>query len=78
MAKKNNSATVADLRNVNKVIEKVKKEKNVVTYKKIGKKEDLQLIGIVDASYKNDTKSVAGLLILLTDKDLTNASPIMW
>ena len=27
MAKKNNSATIADLRNVNKVIEKVKKEK---------------------------------------------------
>ena len=36
------------------------------------------MIGIVDASYKTDTKSVAGLLILLANKDLTSASPIMW
>merc|ERR1712002_1135235 len=52
LAKKNNNATISDLRNVNKVVEKVKKEENKVTYTKVGEKEDLQLIGIVDASYK--------------------------
>ena len=50
LAKKNNSATIADLRNVNKVVEKIKKEDNKVVYSKVGEKEKLQLLGIVDAS----------------------------
>ena len=45
LAKKNNSATIADLRKVNKVVEKVRKEKNRVTYGKLGNKENLQLVG---------------------------------
>merc|ERR1712121_523326 len=32
LAKKNSSATISDLRNVNKVVEKVKKEDNKVIY----------------------------------------------
>ena len=54
LAKKNNSATIGDLRGINKVIEKVKKHENRVTYGEIGVKEDLQLVGVVDASYKTD------------------------
>ena len=50
LAKKNNSATIADLRNVNKVVEKIKKEDNKIVYTKVGEREKLQLIGIVDAS----------------------------
>ena len=36
LAKKNNSATIADLRSVNKVVEKIKKEENKVIYGKLG------------------------------------------
>merc|ERR1712034_19701 len=57
LAKKNNSATIADLRNVNKKVEKVKKEENKVVYGGVGDKEKLQVIGIVDASYKSNKKS---------------------
>ena len=77
MAKKNNSATIADLRNVNKVVEKVKKEENKVVYSKVGEKEKLQLVGIVDASYKNDEKSVGGMMLLIADENMTKASPVM-
>ena len=38
LAKKNNSATISDLRNVNKIVEKVKKEENKVVYGKVGDK----------------------------------------
>ena len=69
---------IADLRKVNKAIEKIKKEDNVVTYGRLGSKEKLQLVGIVDASYKTDEKSVAGMLMLLANEDLTRASPIFW
>ena len=52
MAKRNNNATIADLRGIERVIEKIKKEENRIVYREIGEKEEVQLIGIVDASYK--------------------------
>ena len=78
LAKRNNSATIADLRNVNKIVEKIKKEDNKVAYGKVGEKEKLQLIGIVDASYKSDEKSVGGMLLMIADEQMTKASPVMW
>ena len=49
-----------------------------MSYGKLGEKEELQLIGIVDASYKSDEKSVGGMMMLLADKNLTKASAVMW
>ena len=40
-AKKNNSATIADLRNVNKIVEKVKREENKVVHGRVGYLEKL-------------------------------------
>ena len=78
LAKKNNSATIADLRNVNKIVEKIKKEENKVVYSRVADKENMQIIGIVDASYKSDEKSIGGMLIVLANENMTRASPIMW
>ena len=47
---------MSELRNVNKIVEKVKKEENQVVYSKVGEKEKLQIIGIVNSSYKSDEK----------------------
>merc|ERR1712163_37665 len=78
LAKKNNSATISDLRNVNKILEKVKKEENKVVYGRVGDKEKLQVIGVVDSSYKSDEKSIVGMLIMIADDKIIAASPIMW
>ena len=78
LAKKNNSATIADLRNVNKIVEKVKKEESKGAFSKVGEKEKLQLIGIVDASYKSDEKSVGRMILMLANEQMTKASPVMW
>ena len=32
----------------------------------------------MDASYKSDDSSIAGMIIALTNKDMTKASPLMW
>merc|ERR1711872_644823 len=58
LAKKNNNAVISDLRNINRLVDKVKNEENKVIYRKIGDRETLQVVGIVDASFKNDDKSV--------------------
>ena len=78
LAKKNNSATIADLRNVNTIVGKVKKEENKVVYGRVGDKEKLQVLGIVDTSYKSDEKSIGGMLMVIADDKMTKASPIMW
>ena len=49
-----------------------------MVYSKVGEKEKLQLIGIVDASYKSDEKSVGGMLLMIADEQMTKASPVMW
>jgi hypothetical protein len=49
-----------------------------VAYGKVGEKEKLQLIGIVDASYKSDEKSVGGMILMLANEQMTKASPVMW
>ena len=38
----------------------------------------MQVIGIVDASYKPDDKSIGGMIIALANEDMTKASPLMW
>ena len=38
----------------------------------------MQVVGIVDASYKPDDKSIGGMIIALTNEDMTIASPLMW
>ena len=59
-------------------MEKIKREENKVIYGKIGEKEKLQLIGIIDASYKTNEKSVDGMLLMIGNEKLTKASPVMW
>merc|ERR1712115_311225 len=78
LAKKNNIAVISDLRNINRIVEKVKKEENKIIYRKIGDRENLQVVGIVDASYKPDNKSIGGMIIVLTNENMTIASPLMW
>ena len=47
-------------------------------YGRVGDKEKLQVIGMVDASYKSDEKSIGGIMIVLANENMTRASPIMW
>ena len=45
---------------------------------RIGKKEDLQIVGIGDASFKTDEKAVGGVILLLVNQDFTKTSQIYW
>merc|ERR1712002_1143013 len=78
LVKKNNNAAISDLRNVNRIVEKVKNEENKIIYGKIGDREALQVVGIVYASYKSDEKSIGRMMIVLTNENMTKASPLMW
>ena len=76
--KKNNLATLANLYEVNKVLKKVNLRDSDVYYGRVGDRDELQLIGVGDASYKQDDKAVGGVILWLENKDFERASPIYW
>ena len=72
----NDSVTLADLGKVNKVLKKVKSRESEVYYRRVGDRDELQLIGIEDAYFKQDEKVVNSVILLLADKDLERVSPL--
>ena len=78
MSKKNQGATIFDLRDINRVLKGVREKESKVKYGYLGDNEDLIIIGIRDASYKQDDKVIGGVILLLANSSLTHASPIYW
>ena len=79
MAKKNNSALIKDLRDNTRVVKKAKEHPSKIKFSKIAPKEDLMIVGIGDASFKSDDKAVVGgVLLFLTNENMTRAAPIYW
>ena len=70
-ARKQKTAVLKDLRNINRIGEK---ESKVV----FGKKEEMCVIGISDASYHQENPTVAGTIIMLGNVKTKKAAPIYW
>jgi len=60
------------------ILRKVREKKSMIKYGRIGNKEDLILVGVGDASYKQDDKAIGGVFLFLTNKTMTRASPVYW
>ena len=78
MSMKNNDATTGDLKKVNRIVKKVKSRESKMKFGKIGKKRHLKIFGLGDASYKYDSKSIGGNLILLGNNINEKVAPIYW
>ena len=78
MSKKTKNATIADLRNVTKVVKKAKERLSQLIYSKIANKNNLIIIRIGDTSFKVDDKTVGGVILLLANMAMTHAVPIYW
>ena len=78
LAKKQKTAVLKDLRNMNRILQKVREKDCKIIFKKIDDKDELGVVGISDASYHYDDNSVGGEMILLSSKQTTAASPLYW
>ena len=78
MSKRNQGAMISDLRDINRVLKRVQEKESKVKYRYLGDKEDLFIIGLGDASYKQDDKAIGGVILLLANSSFTKASPIYW
>ena len=77
-AKRQKKATIKDLREMNRVLKEVREKESRVLFKKIGKKYYLSVIGVSDASYHHDDRSLARELIMLWNLKTRKAAPIYW
>ena len=78
MSKKNNSAKIADLRNISRVLKKVREKQLMIKYSRIAPKDENIIIGIGDALFKSEEKAVGGVFLFLANKEMTKASQIYW
>ena len=78
MSKKNKSAQMKDLRDISRVLKKVKEKSSKMKFLRIGPKDDLIILGIGDASFKSDDKAVGRVLLFLYNISMTRATPIYW
>ena len=76
MSKKNQEATISDLRDINRIIKQVHSRESKIKYAHIGNREDLVVIGLGDASYKQDDKAIGGVILLLANSSFTKVLPI--
>ena len=63
---------------MNQLVKKVKMRQSKVKFSKVGRKEDLVIHAVGDASYRSDGPSVGGNLIMLGNKETNNVIPLYW
>merc|ERR1712074_471854 len=78
LAKKQKKVVLKDLRDVNRILKKVREKNNKVVFKKIGEKGEICVSGVSDASYHQDENAVSGEIILFGNKATTAAAPLYW
>ena len=58
------------------MIKKVREKESRVMFTKIGKKNELSVMGVSDVSYHHDDRSMAGDMIILGNKKTEKFAPI--
>ena len=71
MLKKNNSAKIKDLRDVSRVLKKGKDKSSKMKFLRRVPKDNLIIVGIRDTSCKTDDKAIGGVLLFLSNSEMT-------
>ena len=76
LVKRQKKAVIKDLIEMNRVLKKVREKESRVLFTKIREKNELSVMGVSDASYHQDDRSVAGESIMLGNHKTGKAAPI--
>ena len=76
MSQKTSTATVADLKKINKVIDRVHDRESRVMFRKVAEREDLITFGVTDAAHSKIERPVGGSLVMLGSKKTRSAVPL--
>ena len=78
LSKRGSKANIGDLKKLNTVVKKIGIRQSKVKFSKLGRKEDLVLHAVGDASYRCDGPSIGGRLVMLGNKYSDRVSPLFW
>ena len=78
LSKTGSKATIGDLKKLNAVVKKISLRQSRIKFNCVGKKEDLLIHAVGDASYRCDGPSIGGRLIMLGHKNSSRVSPLFW
>ena len=78
MSKNSKDATISDIRDVNRIVTKVRECGSKVKYEHIRDKDDLRRVGIGGAFLKTGDRTIGGAILFWTNSSMTRASPIHW
>ena len=76
LSKKNSNATIGDLKRINQIVKQVKSRQRRIKFSRIGKREDIIVHSVGDASYKCDASSIGGNMVMLGNKRARKVSPL--
>ena len=68
---------MADLKKINKVIDRVHERESRVMFRKVADREDLITFGVTDAAYSKIERPVGGSLVMLGSRK-SCAVPLYW
>ena len=77
-ARKQKNAVLKDLRDINRIIDKIGEKESKVVFGRVAKKEDMCVIGISDASYHQENPTIAGAMIMLGNVKTKRTAPVYW
>ena len=78
LSKRNQDATIKDLKYANSIVKKVHSRVSRVEYKSVGKEEDIVIYGFSDSNFIAGEKPTGGQLTLIGNKNTNKVSPILW
>merc|ERR1712240_404550 len=70
-------ALLKDLRDINRIIEKIGEKESKVVFGRVARKQDTCMIGISDASYHQENPTIATMIMIGNVKHKRNA-PVYW
>ena len=67
-----------DLRDINRIFEKIGKKESKVVFGKVARKQDMYVIGISDACYHQENPTIARAMIMIGNVENKRAAPVYW
>ena len=77
-ARKQKKAVLKDLRDINRIVEKISEKGSKVVFGKVARKQVMCVIGISDASYHQKNPTIAGAMIMIGNVKIKRTVTVYW
>ena len=77
-ARKQKDATLKDLRDINRIVEKISEKENKMVFGKVARKQDMCVVGVSDSSLHQENPLIAGAMVMIGKINNKRVGPVNW